>query len=273
MFASAVAGVFSPSPFSLSWRCNHPGDATIVCLQYPTFAFASSPACPAHLPSHIVLFVTFVLQSSQGRPPALPRGASFARTPNRAQSHSRLPLPEALTRTVPSIAIRPSVFLLFGTVSGVVLWQVLTRRQPFEGLTPIQAAFSVARQGLRPPLPPSAPSALSSLIGRCWHRSPDARPSFAQVCGWVVCVCFFKKSPKPGYCQLHAEPNRINPCDFKRRRYQEIKDGSSLPASPTGLTLSARNGMGAEHGSGRVEKRLKFGRDSVCVFLFNSFLS
>lgn len=76
-------------------------------------------------------------------------------------------------------------FLVF-RFSGVVLWQVLTRRQPFEGLTPIQAAFSVARQGLRPPLPPSAPSALSSLIGRCWHRSPDIRPSFSQVRAWGV---------------------------------------------------------------------------------------
>eukprot|EP00752_Nemacystus_decipiens_P008521 g7610.t1 len=64
---------------------------------------------------------------------------------------------------------------------GVVLWQVLTRRQPFEGLTPIQAAFSVARQGLRPPFPPSAPSALCSLMGRCWHQTPEARPSFSQV--------------------------------------------------------------------------------------------
>ncbi|CAN0090519.1 unnamed protein product, partial [Scytosiphon promiscuus] len=55
---------------------------------------------------------------------------------------------------------------------GIVSWQVLTRRQPFEGLTPIQAAFSVASQGLRPPVPPNSPRALSSLINCCWHPNP-----------------------------------------------------------------------------------------------------
>ncbi|CAN0253614.1 unnamed protein product, partial [Ectocarpus sp. 13 AM-2016] len=36
---------------------------------------------------------------------------------------------------------------------GVVLWQIVARKQPFKGLTPLQAAFSVARQGLRPQIP------------------------------------------------------------------------------------------------------------------------
>ncbi|CAN0033925.1 unnamed protein product [Sphacelaria rigidula] len=65
---------------------------------------------------------------------------------------------------------------------GVVLWEVLTSKQPFEDLTPIQAAFAVARQGLRPQLPHDAPPALAALIRSCWHQTSDARPSFAQVC-------------------------------------------------------------------------------------------
>ncbi|CAM9664554.1 unnamed protein product, partial [Ectocarpus sp. 8 AP-2014] len=64
---------------------------------------------------------------------------------------------------------------------GVVLWQIVARKQPFKGLTPLQAAFSVARQGLRPQIPPSAPPAVARLIRRCWHRSPDSRPSFSQI--------------------------------------------------------------------------------------------
>ncbi|CAM9879142.1 unnamed protein product, partial [Phaeothamnion confervicola] len=64
----------------------------------------------------------------------------------------------------------------------VVLWELITREQPFAGLTPIQAAFAVARQGLRPPLPSGLPPALAGLVKRCWHANPALRPSFAGVC-------------------------------------------------------------------------------------------
>ncbi|EWM21409.1 Protein kinase, catalytic domain protein [Nannochloropsis gaditana] len=34
---------------------------------------------------------------------------------------------------------------------GIVLWETLSREQPFKGMTPIQAAFAVVRQGLLAP--------------------------------------------------------------------------------------------------------------------------
>lgn len=85
--------------------------------------------------------------------------------------------------TRPLAPVRPSAFKSRRICDdlGVVLWEVLTRRQPFEGLTPIQAAFAVARQGLRPQLPRSAPVALAALIRDCWHATPEDRPSFVQV--------------------------------------------------------------------------------------------
>jgi serine/threonine protein kinase len=64
---------------------------------------------------------------------------------------------------------------------GVVLWELLTRDRPFKDMTPIQAAFAVARHGHRPPIPQGTPPPLASLIRRCWHSDPAARPTFEQV--------------------------------------------------------------------------------------------
>lgn len=65
---------------------------------------------------------------------------------------------------------------------GIVLWELVSRQQPFSGLTPIQAAFAVARQGLRPQLPPDVQPLLAGLIRRCWAANPAMRPSFNQIC-------------------------------------------------------------------------------------------
>ena len=36
-------------------------------------------------------------------------------------------------------------------------------------------------QGLRPPIPRSAPPLLSSLMERCWDTNPSQRPEFADI--------------------------------------------------------------------------------------------
>lgn len=64
---------------------------------------------------------------------------------------------------------------------GILLWELVAREQPFAGMTPIQAAFAVARQGLRPPMPLKTPLPLANLIRCCWHVDPRARPTFEDV--------------------------------------------------------------------------------------------
>ncbi|KAI9907987.1 hypothetical protein PsorP6_003496 [Peronosclerospora sorghi] len=64
---------------------------------------------------------------------------------------------------------------------GIVLWELLTRDQPFRGLTPIQAAFAVARQQMRPALPRQTPVKVGELIEHCWHRDPAWRPDFSSI--------------------------------------------------------------------------------------------
>ncbi|CAH0474003.1 unnamed protein product [Peronospora belbahrii] len=64
---------------------------------------------------------------------------------------------------------------------GIVLWELLARDQPFRGLTPIQAAFAVARQQMRPALPRQTPVKIGELIEHCWHHDPARRPDFSSI--------------------------------------------------------------------------------------------
>ena len=64
---------------------------------------------------------------------------------------------------------------------GIVLWEIWTGKRPFEDVPAAAMLFRVAVEGLRPPLPPSMPKGLCSLLRRCWSSSPEARPTAEQV--------------------------------------------------------------------------------------------
>ncbi|XP_073017637.1 serine/threonine/tyrosine-protein kinase HT1-like [Primulina eburnea] len=64
---------------------------------------------------------------------------------------------------------------------GIVLWELTTALLPFQGMTPVQAAFAVADKDERPPFPPSCQPALAHLIKRCWGANPSKRPDFSEI--------------------------------------------------------------------------------------------
>ena len=67
---------------------------------------------------------------------------------------------------------------------GVIVWETITKRVPWEGKTPPQITLKVAK-GQRPsPVPDRAsvvPPALLDLMQSCWHQDPKARPTFAAI--------------------------------------------------------------------------------------------
>ncbi|KAI3440184.1 Protein kinase domain-containing protein [Psidium guajava] len=66
---------------------------------------------------------------------------------------------------------------------GIVLWELTTALLPFQGMTPVQAAFAVAEKNERPPLPESCQPALAHLIKHCWAANPSKRPDFSDIVG------------------------------------------------------------------------------------------
>jgi hypothetical protein len=63
---------------------------------------------------------------------------------------------------------------------GVVLWELMTGKRPFEGMTAAAAAVAVAK-GERLPRPDGADDQLWALMQSCWQTDPKARPQMADV--------------------------------------------------------------------------------------------
>ena len=59
---------------------------------------------------------------------------------------------------------------------GILFWELLTRGKLYPDLQPIQIAYGVANNNLRPPIPKNMNKKSSNLIKRCWNEDPDKRP-------------------------------------------------------------------------------------------------
>lgn len=64
---------------------------------------------------------------------------------------------------------------------GLVLWELWERKRPYDDLYSRFDIIDAIRAGRRPPISPSCPPALRSLIQRCWHGQPARRPTFSYI--------------------------------------------------------------------------------------------
>lgn len=64
---------------------------------------------------------------------------------------------------------------------GILLWELLTRKTPYEAMTPIQAAVGVVQDNLRPLIPDGTNRRLRDLMERCWASDPEIRPTFPEL--------------------------------------------------------------------------------------------
>jgi mitogen-activated protein kinase kinase kinase 9 len=62
---------------------------------------------------------------------------------------------------------------------GIILWEIWTQKEVYEGLAPPQIIHRVANESLRPPVPEDCP--WKDLMVRCWSQLPLDRPDFDTI--------------------------------------------------------------------------------------------
>ncbi|XP_029451269.1 mitogen-activated protein kinase kinase kinase 7 isoform X2 [Rhinatrema bivittatum] len=65
---------------------------------------------------------------------------------------------------------------------GIILWEVITRRKPFDEIGgPAFRIMWAVHNGTRPPLIKNLPKPIESLMTRCWLKDPSQRPSMEEI--------------------------------------------------------------------------------------------
>ncbi|CAD6337126.1 unnamed protein product [Miscanthus lutarioriparius] len=64
---------------------------------------------------------------------------------------------------------------------GVILWELCTLLQPWEGMNPMQVVGAVGFQQRRLDIPGTVDPAVAEIIKRCWQTDPRMRPSFSEI--------------------------------------------------------------------------------------------
>jgi serine/threonine protein kinase len=63
---------------------------------------------------------------------------------------------------------------------GVIMWEVLTRKVPYEGRNFMNVSLDVL-EGRRPSIPLDCPTSFKKVMKACWHAKPAKRPSMDRV--------------------------------------------------------------------------------------------
>eukprot|EP00007_Cunea_sp_BSH-02190019_P005479 CAMPEP_0174229626 /NCGR_PEP_ID=MMETSP0417-20130205/530_1 /TAXON_ID=242541 /ORGANISM="Mayorella sp, Strain BSH-02190019" /LENGTH=538 /DNA_ID=CAMNT_0015307187 /DNA_START=310 /DNA_END=1923 /DNA_ORIENTATION=+ len=65
---------------------------------------------------------------------------------------------------------------------GIVLWELLTCKDPFPGIDTFSMMLDeVVQKQKRPEIPPECPTRLKKLIQACWDADPKRRPAFEKI--------------------------------------------------------------------------------------------
>ncbi|KAI5068160.1 hypothetical protein GOP47_0016505 [Adiantum capillus-veneris] len=122
----------------------------------------------------------------------------------------------------------------------IVLWELLTNRMPFEGMSNLQAAYAAAFKGTRPSLSENLnlPDELTFILQSCWAEDPNVRPNFAQVVRMLNSYLSMLPSPEHSAPQMQIVsksmpvPREMSSSSYTKEKQQD-GDGSNSDSNAT----------------------------------------
>jgi serine/threonine protein kinase len=64
---------------------------------------------------------------------------------------------------------------------GCTIVEMLTRAEPYEDMTTLEAAAQVMSNELKPPTPEECPEAMRGILESCFAWDPTSRPQFSTL--------------------------------------------------------------------------------------------
>lgn len=109
----------------------------------------------------------------------------------------------------------------------IVLWELLTNRMPFEGMSNLQAAYAAAFKQVRPSIPDDLPNDLVFILQSCWAEDPNSRPNFTQIVRMLNTFLFtLPGCPQSSVLTLKSSNSSKESGDARLLRSNGLEDGS-----------------------------------------------
>eukprot|EP01105_Mastigella_eilhardi_P014593 TRINITY_DN331_c0_g1_i2.p1 TRINITY_DN331_c0_g1~~TRINITY_DN331_c0_g1_i2.p1 ORF type:complete len:768 (-),score=181.30 TRINITY_DN331_c0_g1_i2:130-2145(-) len=124
---------------------------------------------------------------------------------------------------------------------GMVMWECLTRSEPFPKMPVMRVLLTVAHEHKRPLIPDWAPDIYVKLLTRCWADEPNLRPEFAEILPELEAMHAELDSMDKPQC-VPEVPEPLEP--LPENEQTPLLGLSSSPSSPTsGASVSSRGGV------------------------------
>ncbi|MCL7023835.1 hypothetical protein MKW94_000293 [Papaver nudicaule] len=119
---------------------------------------------------------------------------------------------------------------------GVILWELATRKIPWDTLTSMQVIGAVGFMDQRIEIPKDTDPQWASLIESCWHSEPKSRPSFQELLEKLKVLQKRYSTQPRGAC---LDPGGSSIRTLAQKRYSTRPREACLDPGGSGIRISA----------------------------------